>query len=106
MTNKFPVQLVPKAVIATAMLAFSAVAFAQSGQDLYKAHCQSCHGPDGTPSAGMVKMMGVKPASEYKASAEEMFKAVRDGKGKMKPFAGKLTDDQIKEVVAFFRTLK
>ena len=106
MTKAFPVQLASKAVIATAMLAFSAVAFAESGQDIYKAHCQSCHGPGGIPSAGMAKMMGVKPASEYTMSAEEMFKAVRDGKGKMKPFAGKLTDDQIRQSIAFFRTLK
>ena len=106
MTKTFPVQLASKAVIAVAMLTFNAVGFAESGQDIYKAHCQSCHGPNGIPSPGMVKMMGVKPASEYTGSAEEMFKAVRDGKGKMKPFAGKLTDDQIKQVVAFFRTLK
>jgi cytochrome c6 len=106
MTNATRTQLVSKAVIAVTMLAFSAVAFGESGKDIFVAHCQSCHGPNGIPSPGMAKMMGVKPASEYTSSAEEMFKSVRDGKGKMKPFAGKLTDDQIRQVVAFFRTLK
>lgn len=106
MTKTISTQLVSKAMIAAAMLSFSAVGFAESGQDIYKAHCQSCHGPNGQPSAGMVKMMGVKPASEYQGTDDEWFKAVRDGKGKMKPFAGKLTDDQIKAAIAYFRTLK
>jgi cytochrome c6 len=51
-------------------------------------------------------MMGVKAASEYKESAADMEAAVKNGKGKMKAFSSKLTDDQIKDVVAYFRTLK
>ena len=82
------------------------VCFAESGEAVYKANCQSCHGSTGTPNAGIAKMMGVKPASEYKTSEEEQIKSVKDGKGKMKPFAGKLTDAQIKDTVKYFRTLK
>jgi cytochrome c6 len=106
MTNMFRTQLASKAVIAAAMLTFSVVGFAESGQDIYKANCQSCHGATGTPSAGMAKMMSVKPAAEYKTSADEQFNSVKNGKNKMKPFAGKLTDAQIKDAVAYFRTLK
>jgi len=81
--------------------------FAQSaGEAVYKANCQSCHGSTGTPSAGIAKMMDVKPAAEYKASEKEEIDAVKNGKNKMKPFAGKLTDDQIKASVEYFRTLK
>jgi mono/diheme cytochrome c family protein len=83
-----------------------AVGFAQDGQATYKANCQSCHGTTGTPSPGIAKMMGIKAASEYKDSEKEQIDAVKNGKGKMKPFAGKLTDDQIKDAVAYFRTLK
>jgi len=54
----------------------------------------------------MAKMMGIKASSEYKTSEKEQFDAVKDGKGKMKPFASKLTDAQIKDAVSFFRTLK
>ncbi len=106
MTKALQNSVVSKAVLAAAMLAFSTVAFAESGQDIYKASCQSCHGATGTPSAGMAKMMNVKPAAEYKTSAEEQLNSVKNGKGKMKPFAGKLTDAQIKDAVAYFRTLK
>lgn len=88
----------------------SAVGFAQSsGEAVYKANCQSCHGSSGTPSPGIAKMMGVKPASDptiAKLTAAQEFDSVKNGKGKMKPFSGKLTDAQIKDVVTYFRTLK
>lgn len=103
MTKLIRSQVVLAMVIAVA----GTVGFAQSsGEAIYKANCQSCHGSSGTPSPGIAKMMGIKPASEYKSSAKEQEDAVKNGKGKMKAFSGKLTDDQIKEVVAYFRTLK
>src|SRR3984893_13627141 len=81
------------------------VGFAQSsGEAVYKANCQSCHGSTGTPSPGIAKMMGVKPASDpdmKKLTAAQMFDAVKAGKGKMKPMSPKLTDEQIKDSVAY-----
>jgi len=86
------------------------VGFAQSGGEaIYKANCQSCHGSTGTPNAGIAKAMGVKPTNDpsYKTVSEaDMIAAVKNGKGKMKAFAGKLTDDQIKTSVEYFRSLK
>jgi mono/diheme cytochrome c family protein len=93
-------------VLALVTSVASAVSFAESGEAVYKANCQSCHGSTGTPNPGMAKMMGIKASSEYKTSEKEQFDAVKDGKGKMKPFASKLTDAQIKDAVSFFRTLK
>ena len=93
-------------VLAMVVSLGSAVGFADSGEAVYKANCQSCHGSTGTPNAGMAKMMNVKPASEYKTTEKEQIESVKNGKGKMKPFSGKLTDAQIKDVVTYFRTLK
>ena len=85
------------------------VGFAQSaGEATYKAKCQMCHGANGTPSAGMAKSMGVKAVSDpdiKKLTADQMAAAVKNGKGKMKPISG-LTDAQIKDAVAFYRSLK
>ena len=106
MTNTLQSRMALRAAIAAAILGLSAVSFAQSGEAVYKAHCQSCHGATGTPSAGMVKLFSMKPASEYKASAAEEFNSVKNGKGRMKPFAGKLSDAEIKAAVEYFRTLK
>jgi mono/diheme cytochrome c family protein len=97
------------AVLALLIASASSAGFAQSGGEAtYKAKCAACHGATGTPSAGMVKAMSIKAASDpdiKKLTADEEFTAVKNGKGKMKPIAG-LTDAQIKDVVAFYRGLK
>ena len=97
-----------KAVLGVVMSLTSAVGFAQSGDATYKAKCASCHGATGTPSAGMAKMLGIKSSTDPAIRAltvEQMSAVVKDGKGKMKPIAG-LTDEQIKEVSAFYKGLK
>lgn len=102
MKKQIRTQLVLALVVAMA----GAVSFAETGDAIYKANCQSCHGSAGTPNPGIAKMLGIKPASEYKSTEKEMVDAVKNGKGKMKPFSGKLTDAQITDVVKYFRTLK
>ncbi len=87
-------------------LAFSGAAFAQSGAELFKAKCAMCHGPDGSKENAA---MGVKPlsgAEVQKASDADLTAAITKGKGKMPAYGGKLTDDQIKSLVAYVRTLK
>ena len=106
MTKRMRSQLVLAVVVAMA----GSVGFAQSaGEAVYKANCQSCHGSAGTPNPGIAKAMGVKPANdpEYKKTSEaDMIAAVKNGKGKMKAFSGKLTDAQIKDAVDYFRSFK
>lgn len=98
-------------LMAIAMLAATqaTTAIAQNtGADIYKAKCQSCHGAEGTPNPGIAKMMGVKPASDpavKSVSETQMVADTTNGKGKMPPFKGKLTDAQIKASVDYFRSL-
>lgn len=94
------------AVLAAAVCLAGTMGFAQAGEAVYKANCQSCHGSTGTPNPGIAKAMGVKAASEYKSTEKEEIDAVKNGKGKMKAFSGKLSDEQIKDAVQYFRTLK
>ena len=96
------------AVLALATLMSCAAATAQSGEALYSSKCQSCHGANGTPNPSLAKVLGIKPVSDpdiQKLTADQMAATVKDGKGKMKPIAG-LTDAQIKDVVAYYRSLK
>jgi cytochrome c6 len=96
-------------VLAVALCMASSVAFAQStGEATYKTKCAMCHGATGTPSAGMAKMMGIKPASDpdiQKLTVEQISTTIKDGKGKMKPIAG-LSDSDIKDVATFYKSLK
>ena len=90
------------------LLAGALPAAADDAAALYKSKCQMCHGPDGKGSAAGQKM-GVRDfhAPEVaKQSDAELIKITKEGKAKMPKFEGKLTDDQIKELITFIRGLK
>ena len=97
------------AVLALAISLAGAMSFAQSSGDaIYKAKCQMCHGVAGTPNPGMAKMMGIKPVSDpemKKLTVAEIEATMKNGKNKMKPIAG-LSDAQTKAVAEYFKTLK
>jgi cytochrome c6 len=95
-------------VLAATVLLAGSMSFAQDGAATYKAKCAMCHGPTGTPSAGMAKAMGIKPTSDPSIQAltvAQISATVKNGKGKMKPIVG-LTDPQVSAVAAYFKTLK
>jgi cytochrome c6 len=84
-------------------------ALAQSGSDIYSSKCAMCHGPDGLATTSMAKMMKVpsfKDPDVVKASDSDLFDATKNGKGKMPAYNGKLSDAQIKDVVAYIRSLQ
>jgi len=89
-------------------LAFSSICYAEhAGQATYNAKCKSCHGAEGAADSSVAKMMKVKPVNAHEIkelTAAQMFTAVKNGKGKMQPFKGKLTDEEIKSSVAYYRT--
>ena len=88
----------------------AAPAFAQSaGADTYKSKCAMCHGPDGTastPAGKAMKTPSFKEPAEIKASDADLIATTKTGKGKMPAYTGKLTDAQIKDVIAYIRTLQ
>lgn len=93
--------------LAAVLLMLSVASFAQSGEATYKAKCQMCHGATGLADSGAGKAMKVKPATDpdlKKMSEAEMITATKNGMGKMTPFKDKLSDEQIKDAVDYFRT--
>jgi mono/diheme cytochrome c family protein len=78
-------------------------------------NCTQCHGPTGKGDTKMGQMLGAmdltdpkKQASFTDAKATEAIKngVKQGGKTTMKAFAGKLSNDEIKALVAYVRTLK
>ena len=79
------------------------------GADIYKAKCQMCHAADGsgnTPAGKAMKALPFNSPDDLKKSDADLIAIIQKGKGKMPAFAGKLTDAQITDVVAYIHTLQ
>jgi mono/diheme cytochrome c family protein len=86
-------------------------AFAQApGADTYKAKCAMCHGATGLADNTMaknLKVLSFKDPKMINASNAQLFNSTKDGKGtKMPAYKGKLTDQQITDLVSYIRTLQ
>ena len=90
------------------LLAAAIPAAADDAAALYKSKCQVCHGADGKGTAAGQKM-GAKDFQSpevAKQSDADLAKVTKEGKGKMPKYDGKLTDDQIKGLIKYIRSLK
>jgi len=91
------------------LLSASVTSLAQSGADTYKAKCAMCHGADGlgdTPAGKSTKVHPFNAPDVVKMSDADLIAIVANGKEKMPAYKGKLTDAQVKDVVAYIRTLQ
>jgi len=79
-----------------------------AGEKVYKAKCASCHGADGkgaTPAGKATKARDFCSEEVKKETDEEWTAIVVKGKNKMPSYDKKLTDAEIKEAVAYIRSL-
>ncbi len=99
-----------KLTVIAAIAALTLPAIAQnSGAATYTSKCQMCHGADGgggTPAGRAMKAPSFLSPAVVKESTVDLIAATKNGKGKMPAYAGKLTDAEIKDVVAHIRTLQ
>jgi len=75
---------------------------------LYKSKCAACHGPDGKGDTVMGKKLNTRSfhiPEITKAKDQELIDITAKGKNKMPAFEKKLTDVQIKALVAYIRGL-
>jgi len=96
-------------VCLVSLLAAGTVSFAQDGAATYKAKCQMCHGATGmadTPAGKSTKARPFNDPDVMKMSDADLIKITTDGHNKMPAYKGKLTDAQIKDVVAYIHTLQ
>lgn len=97
-------------ICVVSLLAAGTMSLAQgSGADTYKSKCQMCHAADGsgnTPAGKSTKAVPFSSPDIVSKSDADLIAITKKGKGKMPAYAGKLTDDQITDVVAYIRTLQ
>jgi len=97
-------------LIMVSMIASVGIASAGDGAALWGQHCASCHGKDGSGSTMMGKKLELKDYREASVQSSftdaEAAKVIKDGKGKMKAYGAKLSEADIKALVAYVRSLK
>jgi cytochrome c6 len=90
-------------------LVFSHFAPAQAGADLFKGKCALCHGADAKGETAMGKNLKLRDLASAEVQAQtdvQLNQIITDGKGKMPKYDGKLTKDQIADLVKYIRSLK
>jgi cytochrome c553 len=102
-------------VFAIIMIASARDGVAADAAANWSHHCASCHGKDGKGDTVMGKKLGVKDYDDAKVQAAfsdaEMERAIKEGvktngKETMKPFGSKLSNADIKALVAYIRSFK
>jgi len=81
---------------------------AENGHDLFKAKCSMCHGEDGsgnTPIGQSMKARDLASPEVQAQSDQQLSDIIRNGKGKMPAVGKDLSDEQVRELVAFLRKL-
>ena len=95
--------------ISALILLVSASAFAADGAATYKAKCASCHAANGDGQTAIGKKMNLRHLGSpevQKQTDAELYAWTADGKNKMPAYKDKLSEAEIKALVAFMRTLK
>ena len=102
-------------MIVVAAVAASVTVKAADAKENWKAQCAKCHGQDGKGDTKMGKKAGCKDLTDANVQAElkddKAFKSIKEGvkdgdKEVMKAFAEKLSDDEIKALIAHIRSFK
>jgi cytochrome c6 len=79
-----------------------------SGEKVYKAKCASCHGPDGkgeTAAGKATKARDLCSAEVKKEDDAAWTEIIGKGKNKMPAYDKKITDAEVKDVIAYMRSL-
>jgi cytochrome c6 len=79
-----------------------------AGVDVYKAKCLTCHAKDGsgnTPVGKSLQSADLRSPEVQKKSDAELTEGISEGKGNMPAFKTLLSEDEIRAVLGYVRTL-
>ena len=75
-----------------------------NGREVYEIHCQTCHGMDGQSIEPGVPDFSRGEA--LYAPDVDLVQRLRDGGGHLPSYRGLLSDEELRDVVAYIRTLQ
>jgi cytochrome c553 len=102
-------------LVAGLMLSTGGILNAAEAKENWGKHCAKCHGMDGKGKTKMGQQSGAKDYTDPKVQAElkddNAIKVIKEGltqsgKKKMDAYAEKLSDEEIKALVAYIRAFK
>lgn len=97
-------------LVAVSLITAAGLASAAEVAENWTKNCASCHGKDGSGNTVMGKKSGAEDYQDAKVQAKftdaQAIEIIKNGKEKMKAFKEKLTDDEIKALVAYIRAFK
>jgi len=94
--------------LALALAFVPAVCAQGTAEATYKAKCAGCHGADGagsTPAGKAMKIRDFHSPEVQKETDADLTDIITNGKNKMPKYADKLKDTEIKDLVAYCRSL-
>jgi cytochrome c553 len=79
----------------------------EGAEDLFKAKCSMCHGPEGKGFSAIKTPDFTDPKWQEKITNKQIEDTIKNGKKDtmMKGFSDKLKDDEIESLVKYIRTL-
>ena len=91
------------AIVVSCLGAFAQASDIFNGKDVYELHCQTCHGMDGRSIEPGVPDFS-RGESLY-APDVDLVQKLRDD-GHLPSYRGLLTDEEMRDVIAYIRTLQ
>lgn len=100
--RRFRAGLLPAVILLLPMTSVIAADYF-NGRNIYEMHCQTCHGVDGRSMVPGTPDFTTGDALFQTDS--ELFRQIRQGKGTMPAYEGLLSDSEIRDVIAYLRSL-
>ena len=89
-------------LLALAVVAVAATARAEEAAALFQKKCVACHGKDGKGSPAGLKL-GAKDLTATKLSVPELQDVITNGRNKMTPNKGKLSEAEIASLAKYIK---
>ena len=86
-----------------------ATAWAEPAASVYKTKCAACHGAMGdasTPAGKALKVPSFTSEEALKETDANLLAIAMNGKGKMPAWHDKLSEDKVKDLIAFIRAMQ
>lgn len=92
------------AIVMSCLCAYAQASDIFNGRDVYELHCLTCHGADG---------QAIEPGTPDFSRGESLYapdfdlvQRLRDGDGHLPSYRGLLSDEELRDVIAYIRTLQ